>query len=76
MRYEYADGFRFDADTPEDICAAIRDSMKFQWTDSLEEWMRGHAKRCAMWDGKEYSAESYEKHVADLLRHGVIRQTS
>jgi len=74
MRYEYDDGFQFEADTPEEICAAIRNSMKFQWTDSPEDWMRGHAERCALWDGKDYSAESLDAHVADLLRHGVIRR--
>jgi hypothetical protein len=74
MRYEYDDGFRFEADTPEEICAAIHNSMKFRWTDSLEEWMRDHAERCSRWDGKIYSAENFEEHVIDLLRHGVIRR--
>ena len=76
MHYEYADGFRFEADTPESICMAIRNSMKFQSPESLEDWMRGHAERCAMWDGKKYSADSFEAHVADLLRNAVIRPIS
>ncbi len=74
MRYQYHDGFTFEADTPQGICQALKDSMRFQFDATLEDWIREHAERCRKWNGKNYSAESAEAHAADLLRHGIIQK--
>ena len=74
MRYQYHDGFEFEADSPQEICQALQASMRFQPDGTLEDWMQGHADRCRNWNGKNYSTESFTAHAADLLRHGIIRE--
>ena len=76
MRYQYHDGFEFEADTPEQVCRALMNSMLFPFNDTLEEWMRDHAERCEAWNSKPYRDDSFEHHVADLLRHGILTEIS
>ena len=45
---------------------------KFIPEPSLEEWMRGSAKRAAMWDGSVIRTCSPEAHVEDLIRFGFL----
>lgn len=72
MRYRYADGFEFDANNAREVCEALWHSMHFQFYDTLEEWLRQNAEHCQRWNGKDYSADTAEAHVADLLLHGML----
>lgn len=45
---------------------------KFIPEPTLEEWMRGSAKRAAMWDGSVIRTCSPEAHVKDLIAAGFL----
>ena len=45
---------------------------KFNPEPSLEEWMRGSARRAAMWDGSVIRTCTPEAHVEDLIHKGFL----
>lgn len=71
MRYRYADGFEFEANGARDVCEKLWQS-KFVPEPTLEEWMKGFARRIEMWDGTIVRSRTPEELVDDLLLCGQL----
>ena len=74
MRYRFIDGYEFEADTAEEICAAIWKSMKFSFRSSLQEWMDANASVMREGLGERLRTDTPEHHVEDMLAAGIIRE--
>ncbi|MBP3731404.1 MAG: hypothetical protein J6I40_08050 [Mailhella sp.] len=73
MRYRFIDGYEFEADTAEEICAAIWKSMKFAFHSSLQEWMDANASVMSEGLGERLRTDTPEHHVEDMIKAGIIR---
>ena len=74
MRYRFIDGYEFEADTAEEICAAIWKSMKFAFHSSLQEWMDANASVMSEGLGERLRTDTPEHHVEDMIKAGIIRE--
>ena len=71
MKFMTVDGQVLEAESLRHLAEVIWQS-SFAQADTLEEWMRGSAKRAAMFDGSVIRTESPEAHVEDLLSRGYV----
>lgn len=71
MKFRTQDGEVLEAESLRQL-AEILWQTKFIPEPTLEEWMRGSAKRAAMWDGSVIRTCSPEAHVEDLIAAGVL----
>ncbi len=74
MKYEFLDGYRFEANTAREVCEALWHSMKFKLEPTVEAWMQANAKVMANMRGAELRTDTCENHVADMLATGVLLQ--
>ena len=73
MRYTFIDGFSFDAQTPAEVCEALRNSMKFNTCPDFETWARRNARVMLNAFGARLRTDNPGVHVADMLRAGILR---
>ena len=71
MKFRTQDGEVLEAESLRQL-AEILWQTKFIPEPTLEEWMRGSAKRAAMWDGSVIRTSSPEAHVEDLITVGFL----
>lgn len=71
MKFRTQDGEVLEAESLRQL-AEILWQTKFIPEPTLEEWMRGSAKRAAMWDGSVIRTCSPEAHVEDLIAVGFL----
>lgn len=71
MRYRTQDGELLEAESLRQLAEKLWQT-KFIPEPTLEEWMRGSAKRAAMYDGSVIRTCSPEAHVEDLIRAGFV----
>ena len=71
MKFRTQDGEVLEAESLRQL-AEILWQTKFIPEPTLEEWMRGSAKRAAMWDGSVIRTCSPEAHVEDLIVAGFL----
>ena len=71
MKVRTQDGEVLEAESLRQL-AEILWQTKFIPEPTLEEWMRGSAKRAAMWDGSVIRTCSPEAHVKDLIAVGFL----
>ena len=76
MKYAYTKDIWFEADpgNAREICEAIWHGQKFKIHSSVEEWMKANAKVVRNYTGKPCSSKTFEAHVRDLLRLGILQQ--
>ena len=67
MRFKTMDGMLLEAEGFQQLAEAL-------WNPTIEEWMRGSAKRAAMYNGSVIRTESPTAHVEDLIQAGFITQ--
>ena len=72
--HRFIDGYEFEADNAEEICAVIWKSMKFAFHSSLQEWMEANASVMSEGLGEHLRADSPAHHVEDMLAEGIIRK--
>lgn len=73
MKYEYMDGFKFDAADDLSICTTIWKSMKFRLYDTLEEWMSGNSYVLSQIFEEPFRGDTPEHIVEDMLARGVLK---
>ena len=71
MKFRTQDGEVLEAESLRQL-AEILWQTKFIPEPTLEEWMRGSAKRAAMWDGSVIRTCSPEAHVEVLITTGFL----
>lgn len=70
LKYRYCDGFEFEADSPEEACHIIWNSMLFKWDKTLNEWMKSNANAAS--DRGDVRSDTPAHHIIDLLHHGIL----
>ena len=71
MKFRTQDGEVLEAESLRQLAELLWQT-KFIPEPTLEDWMRGSAKRAAMWDGSVIRTCSPEAHVEDLIAAGVL----
>lgn len=76
MRIELQDGGRFEGQNEEELVHKIWHSAKFDTSETVEEYMRGFAKRSLQWDGQELDTSSCLAFFNSLVKVGFARVTA
>lgn len=71
MKFRTLDGEVLEAENFRHLAEQLWRS-KFIPEPSLDEWMRGSAKRAAMFNGSVVRTASPEAHIEDLIRAGFL----
>lgn len=71
MKFRTQDGEVLEAESLRQLAELLWQT-KFIPEPTLEDWMRGSAKRAAMWDGSVIRTCSPEAHVEDLISVGFL----
>ncbi|MCH9852187.1 MAG: hypothetical protein K0U45_01640 [Alphaproteobacteria bacterium] len=70
-KYQFIDGFTFEANTDIEIIEKIRESA-FVKEDSLKAYASALAQRCKNMSGAEITSWPPEKMVADMIEKSVL----
>jgi hypothetical protein len=76
MEFIYAQEIKFEADANDarGICEAIWRRQRFNIHGSVDEWMSANAKVAQNFTGQPCRSTSFEEHVQDLFKLGLLQQ--
>lgn len=71
MKYRAMDGYEIEAKDYRELANKLWESM-FIPDDTIEEWMKGSAKRAYIYNYSVIRTDSVEHHIEDLIKTGFV----